>query len=46
VQLDSETKTLQAGETITIPKKGVHRLIGTGTDAIEIPTGEFGRQIS
>lgn len=43
VQLGSETKTLQTGETITIPKKTNHRLIGAGTDAIilEISTGEF-----
>lgn len=43
VQLGSETKTLQTGETITIPKKGVHRLIGAGSEAIilEISTGEF-----
>jgi mannose-6-phosphate isomerase len=44
VQLGNDTiKTLQTGESITIPKKAVHRLIGAGTDAIilEISTGEF-----
>lgn len=43
VQLGNDTKTLQAGETITIPKKAVHRLMGAGTDAVilEISTGEF-----
>jgi mannose-1-phosphate guanylyltransferase len=43
VQLDKETETLQTGESITIPAKTVHRLIGAGTDAIvlEISTGEF-----
>jgi hypothetical protein len=34
---------LQTGESITIPKKATHRLIGDGTDAVilEIATGEF-----
>lgn len=43
VQLGSDTRTLQVGESITIPKKTTHRLIGAGTDAIvlEISTGEF-----
>jgi mannose-6-phosphate isomerase-like protein (cupin superfamily) len=43
VQVGNDTKTLQSGETITIPKKAIHRLIGAGTDAIilEISTGEF-----
>ncbi|WP_228369230.1 phosphomannose isomerase type II C-terminal cupin domain [Candidatus Nitrososphaera gargensis] len=38
-----ETKSLQTGDTITIPRKAIHRLIGAGTDAIilEISTGEF-----
>ncbi|MGI0049454.1 MAG: D-lyxose/D-mannose family sugar isomerase, partial [Nitrososphaera sp.] len=43
VQLGNETKTLQTGESITIPKKTTHRLIGAGADAIilEISTGDF-----
>lgn len=43
VQLDKEVKTLQTGDSITIPKKAVHRLIGAGSDAIilEISMGEF-----
>jgi mannose-1-phosphate guanylyltransferase len=43
VQLGKETKTLQTGETITIPKKTLHRLGGAGVDAIilEISSGEF-----
>lgn len=43
VQIGKETKTLQTGETVTIPKKTIHRLIGAGTDAIilEISTGDF-----
>jgi mannose-6-phosphate isomerase-like protein (cupin superfamily) len=43
VQLGNDTKTLQTGEPIAIPKKAVHRLIGAGVDAIilEISTGEF-----
>lgn len=43
VQLGNDTKTLQTGETITIPNKAVHRLIGAGTDGIilEISIGEF-----
>jgi mannose-6-phosphate isomerase len=43
VQLGSDTKILQTGESITIPKKAIHRLIGAGTDAIilEISMGEF-----
>jgi quercetin dioxygenase-like cupin family protein len=43
VQIGAETKTLQTGETIIVPKKAVHRLIGAGTDAIilEISTGDF-----
>ena len=43
VQLGGDTQSLQTGETITIPKKAVHRLIGAGTDAVvlEISTGEF-----
>lgn len=46
VQLGDEIKTLQTGETITVPKKGVHRLIGAGVDAIilEISTGDFDEQ--
>jgi mannose-6-phosphate isomerase-like protein (cupin superfamily) len=43
VQLGNDIKTLQTGESITIPKKATHRLIGDGTDAVilEIATGEF-----
>jgi mannose-6-phosphate isomerase-like protein (cupin superfamily) len=43
VQLGNDTKTLQTGESIEIPKKAVHRLIGAGTDAVilEISMGEF-----
>jgi mannose-6-phosphate isomerase len=43
VQLGDDTKTLETGESITIPKKTVHRLIGDGTDGIilEISTGQF-----
>ena len=43
VQLKDDVKTLQTGDSITIPKKAVHRLIGAGTDAIilEISMGEF-----
>lgn len=43
VQIGEEIKTLQTGETMMIPKKAIHRLIGAGTDAIilEISTGEF-----
>ena len=42
-QIGDETKVLQTDETIIVPKKAVHRLIGTGTDAIilEISTGVF-----
>jgi len=43
VQLGKDTETLQTGESVTIPKKTIHRLIGAGTDGIilEISTGEF-----
>jgi quercetin dioxygenase-like cupin family protein len=43
VQLGDDVKLLQTGETITIPKKAVHRLIGAGVDGmiLEISTGEF-----
>ena len=43
VQLGDDTKTLQEGESIAIPKSTKHRLIGAGTDAtiLEISTGEF-----
>lgn len=43
VQLGNDTKTLKTGESVTIPKKMTHRLIGAGADAIvlEISTGEF-----
>ena len=38
-----DTKTLQTGETIEVPKNALHRLVGAGTDAVilEISTGEF-----
>jgi mannose-6-phosphate isomerase len=43
VQLGNEIKLLQTGESIEIPMKTTHRLIGAGTDAtiLEISTGEF-----
>jgi len=45
IQLGEDKKmiTLQTGQTITVPQKTVHRLMGAGTDAIilEISTGEF-----
>jgi mannose-1-phosphate guanylyltransferase len=43
VQIGDETRVLQTGETITVPKKAIHRLIGAGTDAIilEISIGDF-----
>ena len=43
VQIGDETKTLQAGDTITIPQKVTHRMIGDGKDAIilEISFGDF-----
>jgi mannose-6-phosphate isomerase len=43
VQIGEETKLVQEGESLTIPKKTIHRLIGAGNDAIilEISTGEF-----
>jgi len=43
VQLDKDTRMLQEGESITIPKKAVHRLIGAGTDGLilEISIGDF-----
>lgn len=43
VQLGDETRTLHEGESITIPKKAVHRLIGAGVNAmiLEISIGEF-----
>jgi mannose-6-phosphate isomerase len=43
VQIGEDKKTLETGESIEIPKKAVHRLIGAGTDAIilEISTGKF-----
>ena len=43
VQINNDTKTLKTGESITIPKKATHRLIGAGADAIilEISLGEF-----
>ena len=43
VQIGDETKLLQTGDSATIPRKAVHRLIGAGSDAVvlEISTGEF-----
>jgi len=43
VQIDNKTMILQTGQSITIPQKATHRLMGTGTDAIilEISTGDF-----
>jgi mannose-1-phosphate guanylyltransferase len=43
VQLEKDTKILNAGESITIPKKTIHRLIGAGPNAVilEISRGEF-----
>jgi mannose-6-phosphate isomerase len=43
VQLDKETRTLNTGESILIPERAVHRLMGAGVDAIvlEISTGDF-----
>ena len=43
VQLAGETKILKEGESILIPKKAVHRLIGAGSAAVvlEISTGDF-----
>jgi mannose-1-phosphate guanylyltransferase len=43
VQLGDKTKTLQTGESITIPKKEIHRLIGAGSEGIilEISLGDF-----
>jgi mannose-1-phosphate guanylyltransferase len=43
VQLGKDMKVLQTGESITIPKKTIHRLIGAGTNAtiLEISRGEF-----
>ena len=43
VQLGNDTKMLQEGESMAIPKSTMHRLIGAGTDAtiLEISTGEF-----
>lgn len=43
VQLGGDTKTLQTGESITIPKGAIHRLIASGADVIilEISTGQF-----
>lgn len=43
VQLGNDIKILQIGETITIPEKATHRLIGAGSDAIilEISMGSF-----
>jgi mannose-6-phosphate isomerase-like protein (cupin superfamily) len=43
VQIGNETRTLQTGESVTVPAKTIHRLVGAGTDAIilEISTGNF-----
>ena len=46
IQIANETKTLETGETVMVPKKAIHRLMGAGTDAIilEISTGDFDEQ--
>ena len=43
VQLGEEVKVLQTGDSITIPKKAIHRLMGAGVDAmiLEISKCEF-----
>lgn len=43
VQLNEDVRLLQTDDSITIPKKAVHRLMGAGRDAIilEISKGEF-----
>jgi mannose-6-phosphate isomerase-like protein (cupin superfamily) len=43
VQIDDRTIMMKTGESVTIPQKTVHRLMGTGTDAIilEISSGDF-----
>lgn len=43
VQIGEEKKLLQTGDSITVPKKAIHRLEGAGTDAVvlEISYGEF-----
>ena len=43
VQIGEDLKVLQTGDSITIPEKAVHRLIGDGVDAVilEISRGEF-----
>lgn len=43
VQIGKEKRLLQTGESITIPKRTLHRLEGAGPDAIilEISRGEF-----
>lgn len=43
VQLGKDIQKLQDGESVAIPKKAIHRLIGAGDDAIilEISMGEF-----
>jgi mannose-6-phosphate isomerase len=43
VQIGEDMKMLNTGESITIPEKTIHRLVGAGKDAIilEISLGEF-----
>ncbi len=43
VQIGNDTRILQTGETITIPRKAIHRLSAERVDAIvlEIATGSF-----
>lgn len=43
VQIGDDVRILQTNDSITIPEKTVHRLIGDGSDAIilEISRGEF-----
>ena len=43
VQLEDKTKMLMTGDTILIPKRAVHRLVGAGVDVIvlEVSFGNF-----
>jgi mannose-6-phosphate isomerase-like protein (cupin superfamily) len=38
-----DTRTLEVGETVVIPPRTLHRLIGAGTEGVvlEISTGDF-----
>lgn len=46
VQVGKDTKTLETGESISIPKGAIHRLGGAGVNAIvmEISIGNFDEQ--